>query len=99
VIDSPVGALSKERAVRDYLRSTLVRIGLILLIVGSGPMMFIYVAAGLGLWPDPNPNPIGPALLAFFTFWPSILCILAGVVRAWWRQRSAHRTPGPPPPS
>ena len=38
------------------------------------------VLAGIGLWPDPNPNPIGPGLLAFFTFWPAVACIAVGVV-------------------
>ena len=53
---------------REYLRSKLVRVGLGLLVVGSGPLLGIIVAAYLGLWPDPNPNPIGPGLLCFLTF-------------------------------
>jgi hypothetical protein len=73
---------------REYLRSRLVQVGLTLLIVGSGPLLFIIAAAALGLWPDPNPNPIGPGLLAFFTFWPSVICIVVGVVRV--RLRRGH---------
>ena len=71
---------------RQYLRSRLVQVGLGMLILGCGPLFFIIAAAGLGLWPDPNPNPIGPGLLAFFTFWPSILCIVAGIVRVRLRR-------------
>jgi len=36
----------------------------------------------LGLWPDPNPNPVGPGILFGLTFWPAIICIVVGVIRA-----------------
>lgn len=74
---------------RDYLRSTWVKVGIGLLIVGAAPLMFIIAAAALGLWPDPNPNPIGPGLLFFFTFWPAIICIVVGVIRARIRKGRA----------
>ena len=77
---------------RRYLRSRWVQIGLALLVIGSGPLLFVVVAAAIGLWPDPNPNPIGPGLLFFFTFWPAVLCIVVGVARV--RFFSA-----PPPPA
>jgi len=77
--------------VRAYLRSTLVRVGLGLLIVGSGPLLGIIVAADLGLWPDPNPNPVGPGLLFFFTFWPAVICVVVGVVRVRRGIRRASR--------
>jgi hypothetical protein len=69
-----------------YFKSYWVRAGLITLLIGSGPLFFIIVAAAVGLWPDPNPNPIGPGILCGITFWPAIICILVGVVRV--RQRS-----------
>jgi hypothetical protein len=65
----------------DYLRSWWVRIGAGVLILGAAPLVFIIIAAAIGLWPDPNPNPIGPGLLFFFTFWPGVLAILVGVIR------------------
>ena len=65
---------------RTYLQSWWVRIGAALLILGSAPLVLIIAAAAVGLWPDPNPNPIGPGLLFFFTFWPAVACIVAGVV-------------------
>jgi hypothetical protein len=73
--------------VRKYLRSGLVRVGLGLLIVGTGPLLGIIVAAELGLWPDPNPNPIGPGLLFFFTVWPAIICLVVGIARVRRRRR------------
>jgi len=64
------------------MKSRLVRVGLVLLILGTGPLLFIIAAAAVGLWPDPDPNPIGPGLLAAVTFWPAAICIAVGVVRA-----------------
>ena len=75
---------------REYLRSTWVKVGLGLLIVGAAPLLLIIVAAAVGLWPDPNPNPIGPGLLFFVTFWPAVICIFIGVVRV--RTRNRQRT-------
>ena len=66
---------------RKYLRSGLVKAGLALFLVGTGPLLAIIAAATLGLTKDPNPNPIGPGLLAFFTFWPSVILVFAGIVR------------------
>ena len=55
---------------RDYLKSKLVRVGIGLLVFGSGPLLGIIVLAKLGLWPDLDPNPVGLGLLAAVTFWP-----------------------------
>ncbi|HWC04301.1 MAG TPA: hypothetical protein VHF87_16220 [Methylomirabilota bacterium] len=76
---------------RRYLESRLVQVGLALLILGTGPLLFIIVAATVDLWPDPNPNPIGPGILAFLTFWPSLICLAVGIgrVRSQVRRRDA----------
>ena len=66
---------------RAYLQSRWVKVGIGLRFIGAAPLLFIIVAAAVGLWPDPNPNPIGPGLLFFFTFWPAIICIVVGVIR------------------
>jgi hypothetical protein len=60
----------------------LFKIGFWLFVIGSGPLLAILVLAGIGLWPDPNPNPLGPGLLAFVTFWPSLTCMIIGAVQA-----------------
>lgn len=83
------GARAAPGDVPSYWRSWWVRVGVGLLVIGAGPLMFIIVAAAVGLWPDPNPNPIGPGLLFFFTFWPAVLCIVVGVIR---ERRRAQRT-------
>ena len=71
-----------QSAMSQYLKSTWVRVGLVLLVVGATPLLFIITAAALGLWPDPNPNPVGPGILFGLTFWPAIICIVVGVIRA-----------------
>ena len=73
----------------SYLQSTWTKVGIGLLVVGAGPLLFIILAAAVGLWPDPNPNPVGPGLLFFVTFWPAVICIVIGVVRV--RSRSVQR--------
>ena len=60
--------------------SRLFWIGLALLVLGTGPLLVIGAAAELGLTSDPNPNPIGPGLLAFFTFWPAAILIVWGLI-------------------
>lgn len=72
---------------RALLADRLVRWGLALLLLGSGPLFFIIIAAAVGLWPDPNPNPIGPGLLCFFTFWPSLALLAVGALRVRAHQR------------
>ena len=72
---------------REYLRSVWIRVGLVLLVVGATPLLFIIATAAVGLWPDPNPNPVGPGLLFALTFWPAIICIVVGVIRV--RSRGA----------
>ena len=72
-----------------YLQSTWTRVGIGLLVVGAGPLLFIILAAAVGLWPDPNPNPVGPGLLFFVTFWPAVICIVIGVVRVRRADRNA----------
>jgi hypothetical protein len=72
-----------------YLRSGWVKVGLGLLAVGAGPLLFIIIAAAIGLWPDPNPNPVGPGLLFAITFWPAVICIIVGVIRV--RIRNGRR--------
>jgi len=64
---------------RRYRDSWLLRIGVALLAVGSGPLLGIIMAANLGLTHDPNPNPVGFGILAGLTFWPAIILIVIGV--------------------
>lgn len=71
-----------SRSMSWYSESRLFKIGLWLFALGCGPLLAIIVLSGIGLWPDPDPNPIGPGLLAFFTFWPSVICMGIGAIQA-----------------
>ena len=66
-------------------------IGLATLIVGTSPLLLIIAAAALGLLSDPNPNPVGPGLLAFFTFWPAVIMIVWGLAASLVRYRKVLR--------
>jgi hypothetical protein len=68
----------------------LFKVGVTMLALGSGPLLAIIALAAVGLWPDPNPNPIGPGLLAFLTFWPSVICIVVAVARVHATARDRH---------
>ncbi|HMD31079.1 MAG TPA: hypothetical protein VKG84_04150 [Candidatus Acidoferrales bacterium] len=69
--------IAKSRRYRD---SWLVRTGVTLLVIGSGPLLLVIAAADLGLTRDPNPNPVGFGILAGITFWPAVILIAAGMV-------------------
>jgi hypothetical protein len=55
------------------------KIGFLLFLFGSGPLLVIIAAAKLGFG-DPNPNPVGCGILAFLTFWPSVILMILGIV-------------------
>jgi len=55
---------------KEYLKNVWVKIGLVLVVFGWGPLWMIVLLATIGLWPDPNPNPIGPGLFFSLPFGP-----------------------------
>jgi hypothetical protein len=71
--------------------SKLFWIGIVILTVGSGPLLLTILFASLGFTRDPNPNPIGFGIMALLTFWPSIGLILAGLGQSFKRYREAKR--------
>ncbi len=80
------------RALRDYLSSTWTRVGIALVVVGTGPLLLFILAAAIGLWDDPNPNAVILGILARLTFWPGVICILIGVARVRSRRRNPRQT-------
>ncbi len=50
-----------------------------MLVLGTGPLASVMLAAKLGFLSDPNPNPVYHGMLAGLTFWPSIILIGIGV--------------------
>jgi hypothetical protein len=82
-----------ERPERPKFRlSRLFWVGLILLALGSGPLLTIIVLAGLGLTKDPNPNPVGFGIIAGLTFWPSVIMVIVGMVRSYRGYKSDQIT-------
>ena len=73
---------------KKYLRNIWLKIALVLVVFGWGPLWVIVLLAAIGLWPDSNPNPIGPGFLFFFTFWPAVICVGIGVFQVRRRRHS-----------
>ncbi|HEU5016421.1 MAG TPA: hypothetical protein VFT69_00455 [Pseudolabrys sp.] len=71
--------------------SVLFWVGIGVLVVGTGPLVLFGIAFSLGFISDPNPNPIGLGLLAFFTFWPGIVIMAAGLIVSFCRYRARRR--------
>lgn len=88
--------LEPEKLTADHMRRFLniwTIIGLLLVILGWGPLFLIIFLADIGVWPDPNPNPIGPGLLYFFTFFPAVICLAIGIAIGVRRGRPANTQP------
>ncbi len=66
--------------------------GLILFILGSGPLLVVILLAWLGVTDDPNPNPIGLGILTFLTFWPSVIMMIVGLTQSYTRYRVSQRS-------
>ena len=60
--------------------------GALLFLIGTGPLLTVILLANLGLTRDPNPNPIGLGILAFLTFWPSVILMVLGYL-TWRREQ------------
>ena len=73
---------TKHSRVRSALTDRIFVIGALVFAIGSGPL-FIWLAI------DPKANPVGPGMMAMFTFWPSILMMLVGLIRGATRPVSA----------
>ena len=54
------------------------KIGIIILVIGISPLLFILLGDILGLL-DAG-NDVGPGILAFITFWPAIILIVIGTI-------------------
>jgi hypothetical protein len=72
---------------QDYAANRWIKIGLVLVVLGWGPLFAIIGLASIHLWPDPEPNPIGPGLLFFVTFWPAVICLGVGAVQVARRRK------------
>ena len=70
--------------------SRLFWIGLTLLLLGSWPLLAVILLASLGVTKDPNPNPVAFGILAFLTFWPSVIMLISGAATSYGRYKCAR---------
>ena len=75
--------ISKGSSRRKFKVSTLVWIGLTMMVVGTTPLLLV-----LWLTKDPNTNPVGPGILSFLTFWPGLGLVIEGIIRSFCRDKS-----------
>lgn len=68
--------------------------GLILLVLGTGPLVFVMLAAKLGFGNDPNPNPIIHGMLAGLTFYPSLGLLAWGIYRKRKQRKAIQKKEG-----
>jgi hypothetical protein len=78
-----------------YFQSGLIRAGAATIVVGALPLLFVGVAAAVGLWPDPNPNPIGLGLLLVAAGGAGSLLALVGIIRCAARLRDGTEVGAP----
>jgi hypothetical protein len=84
---SPSGPRPRRRV------SILLLIGVIVLLVGCGPLFAVLLAARFGWTDDPNPNPVFLGILAMFTFYPGAALIVIGALTTLvqWRRRQVSQ--------
>ena len=78
------------RELRFRLRP-LAWVGLGTLVLGTGPLVVVMLAAKAGLLRDPNPNPVGFGILALLTFWPGVILSVVGLAQSFTAHAKARR--------
>lgn len=61
-----------------YRDSKLIKAGALLFLIGPGFLFAAYVFSRI--MGDIQPNPIGPGLLAYVLFWPSVVLLTIGAL-------------------
>ena len=74
---------------KSYPKNWPLILGISLLILGTGPLASILLAARLGYGHDPNPNPVLMGMLAGLTFYPSLGLIAWGLYRRYRQKKSS----------
>ena len=69
-----------------FWRSGYFIAGVLLFVIGTGPLLTVIALAKLGFTRDPNPNPVGCGILAMLTFWPSLILMLVGFAKSTGRR-------------
>ena len=75
IVTSVLGAILLLARTGSGKATWLIGSGLVLLVVGSGPLAFAVLTAS-----DRNPNPILEGMLAGVTFMPAVILLICGLV-------------------
>ena len=62
---------------KHILKNWVLYLGLLILVLGSGPLFLVILLARFGIIEESNA--VGPGILAFFTFWPGVVLVLVGL--------------------
>ena len=79
---------SPRKRLRD---STSLKVGLALLVFGSGPLIVTLLLAKAGLTKDPNPNPVLFGIMTMLTFYPGLALIGAGILGTFLHNRRSKK--------
>ena len=78
--------LTKMKSTWSKLHKTL-KIGIIIFILGTGPLLILLGLDALGLI-DAG-NAVGPGILAMLSFYPSIILIIIGSILTYRQRKKA----------
>jgi len=70
-----------------YRDSKLIRVGALLFLVGPGFLLAACIVSYL--MGDAQPNPVGPGILTFILFWPSVILLLIGGIWTFLENKKA----------
>jgi hypothetical protein len=66
--------------VNRFLKLNLpIKIGVLLLVIGTSPLLIVILTDTLGI--IDAPNPVGFGIIFFITFWPAIILIIIGIIK------------------
>jgi len=55
------------------------KIGVLLLVIGTSPLLIVILLDTLGI--INAPNPVGFGIIFFITFWPAIILVIIGIIQ------------------
>lgn len=67
--------------VKRLLKNRMFVVGLVVLVLGTAPLLLTLGAAQIGVTSDPNPNPIFFGMIASVTFWSGLIIMGVGLYR------------------
>lgn len=73
---------------RLLLQDRIFLVGLVILVLGTAPLLITLLAAQVGITSDPNPNPVFFGMIAAVTFWSGLIIMGVGIYRT---ARNARR--------